>query len=79
MAVVRLGSASGWPTNRIRPARSGRTLLGRETWRPSSRRPTGCGGRESTEFAAERGAVDRVIVGLLFMGGLRRSEAVEFE
>ena len=34
---------------------------------------------ESTELAAERGAVDRVIVGLLFMGGLRRSEAVELE
>ena len=33
-------------------------------------------GRESETAAAERGAVDKAIVSLLFQGGLRRSEAV---
>ena len=34
-------------------------------------------GMESEAVAADRGAVDKAIVGLLFQGGLRRSEAAE--
>ena len=43
------------------------------TWRPCSPRATGRG-VESDQVAAARGRLDAVIAGLLFMGGLRRSE-----
>ena len=70
-----------WPGTGGPPPIAGedrRDRSGSRTWRPCSPPVTGRGGVgggiESDQVALERGRLDAVIAGLLFMAGMRRSE-----